>query len=218
MVSFLLIYNNKKKVKKKSMKIEKNTCYKMTHHLCRNNKEQTWNDVCNSKIDVFLVFGDHFGMLCMNPRDEREDKEWVFTITEYDHIWTTCMKPMFVNQYLRTYMPNGDQGYFVHLRKHDMYNDAYILRTMIWMPEERFDEEFTVKCFFDILHKRIQMRRMFMKLYFRCFRRAFHPDKNQALLLKEQFQKFSVCARLDADTISNVLHDQSSAFNSFLYG
>lgn len=163
------------------MSVFPNTCWKMTQvAYCGNNKE--WYEM-SSFVNIWIVIGKKYGMLYIQPMCscgyDFSFEDYFFTTGEYDHIFRTCMIPSFDGKKMRIYLPNGDQGSFEMISNSDGFNDDYILQ-VISRIDWKDKKEFTKDLFFETLCNQIRMRTMFKKFYFRCFRKAFKPGKNQA--------------------------------------
>ena len=163
----------------------KNVCYKMTNICLKEHckfKRKKWQEI-NPSFNVTLQYGEYFAMLCVYLKCDSgccSFYDYFFTISNYDHIYAKCMKPKFLNDKLQIYLPNGDLGLFDVYKHSDGFNDPYILKN-VSDNNDIVPEDHSLNLLFKKLYERIKMRTMFKKLYFRCFRKSFAPNKRQAI-------------------------------------
>lgn len=171
-----------------------NKSWCMTHILCRDDTVHAWHKV-SSLFTVILSTGNNFGLLTLQFNCScggAEYKDYFFCLAEYDYILSECMKPLLTDNLVEIYMPNGDCGLFELHEKQQIKNfDGDVLNLLsAYNYDEKDESDMTVELLFETLSKRIVMRTMFKKLYYRCFRLAFRPEKNQARAASIQFATF----------------------------
>ena len=172
----------------KSM-IGHHTCWRMISFQCKDDEKMQWHDT--NGFDVNFVVGKRFGMLNMRTYcsccEFTRFRDFFFVNIEQDDV-LTMMSPIFGEKCLQIYLPNGDEGFFQLQTTNDLFCDEYVLQLLVdYDSTEYISRQLTVNNLFDTIFKRIKMRTMFKKLYFRCFRCAFRPDEKQAKLACKQW-------------------------------
>ena len=166
--------------------IKKNISFKMKFICLKENLmyKKEWQEV-DPSFNVIIHYGEKFGILSILFKCECCEMysfyDYFFTISDHDYIYSKCMKPKFLNNKLELNLPNGDLGQFDVLGFcNDDLNDSYIIKILSYINEITPDEN-SLNILFRTIHNIILMRTMFKKLYFRCFRKSFAPNKRQAI-------------------------------------
>lgn len=178
-----------------------NCCYTLTATCCPHNLKMhfmtntpvIWKPA-HSSMQAHLELGEKIGRLCIMccccvHGPQRWD--YFFSNTENDHI-LNCMQPVSCSkEYICIYLPNGDIGIFVlNIEIDDEWwdaNDSYVLRVAA-IDNDNNPDEFTLALLFETFYRQIRLRTAWGKMYFRCFRKAFHPMKSQGKRLIAQWQ------------------------------
>lgn len=177
-----------------------NCCYTLEAICChddvnthfRTKTPLNWRAL-SSRMEMHLELGKNMGRLCCMiycPCCGAQRYDYFFSNTENDHI-LNCMAPMTCsNNCIRIFLPNGDLGLFSLNSDMDSdwwyANDSYVLNVAA-IDNENNPNEFTLELLFDTLHGHIKLRTAWRKLYFRCFRKAFHPEQSQGKRLIAQW-------------------------------
>lgn len=185
-----------------------NSCYRMTTVSSNPHTPNTaWTSIDRSRVDVTLQTGTSFAMLCINIKCQCCTSRYRFDIfTTMDHL--SLMRASFIQGVLQLTLPNGTVGQFRHVSSSSGFCDAYILHTLSHvltisnMLESIYaalrcqdaaalatGETASVEKVFDAIASRIRMRTMFKRMYFRCFRRSFHPCKSQGQRLIQTWRR-----------------------------
>ena len=142
--------------------------------------------------DMHLELGKKMGRLCiMNyfSEDWIQRSDFFFANNENDHV-LRCMDPVCSQSKdeICIILPFGQVGLFIlNTDMEDEWwhaNDSYVLKVAA-MDNDHAPNENTLQLFFFTLYNQIKLRTAWKNLYFRCFRKAFHPECSQAKRLVE---------------------------------
>lgn len=167
--------------------------------------QENWYDL-EPHTKIKLQFGNRFGLLYITtfcPCCNRETiNDYFINITNYDLFVKQFLQPSFkkIKSYeknlnkkeiIKLCLPNNAIGLFdLDSNVDSKCKDEYIL-DVLSMVNEFNPDEISVKNMFEFLNKTIIIRSYFKKLYFRCYRRAFAPDKNGFLRDINNLKKIS---------------------------
>ena len=95
------------------------------------------------------------------------------------------------NELIKLCLPNNSIGLFdLDFNVDSKCSDEYILDVLIMVNDFNPDET-SVKNMFEFLNKIILIRAYFKKMYFRCYRKVFAPDKRGFLRDIKEFKKIN---------------------------
>lgn len=171
----------------------------------------TWRSL-SPRMEMHLELGKNVGRLCsmiycagIGP--QRSD--YFFSNTENDYILKRMAPVPYSNDNIRIFLPNGDLGLFSLNRNMDDEwwdaNDSYVLNVAA-LDNDYNSNEFTLGLFFGTLYTRIRLRTAWRNLYYRCFRKSFHPKRSQGQRLIAQWNNiiFSNQESSDLECLKNV--------------
>ena len=172
-----------------------NCCYTLQRICIRQDVHKVpliWRSVC-PRMEMHLELGKTMGRLCFMislSGDLCQRLDYFFSNTENDLILKRMAPVAYSKDNICIFLPNGDLGLFSLNRDMDAEwwyaNDSYVLNVAA-LDNEYNSNEFTLGLFFDTLYRHIRLRTAWKNLYFRCFRRSFHPQQSQGQTLIAQW-------------------------------
>ena len=167
--------------------LSQHVCYQLRSIQCHDDAKEEWVPVDPKTIFVTMQLGSKYGMLNVDFQceccDRRNRFDYFFSMCDTDVVYATRMKPRLCDgpkkeqPALTLYFPNGDRGCFEMVNENPEFSDGYILGVAAcanWANST----EVSLKLLFRTIRHRIQLRTAWKKLYYRCFRLAFHPKKS----------------------------------------
>ena len=175
--------------------MQNHAAYRLTHVRRRRGRQQ-WSTFDDERYDVTLQMGATVGFLGVTflcPCGERETIDYFFHLTDGDHVYSNCMRPVVDTDdpsRIKLVLPSREWGVFQLAKKHSDFDDAYV-HSLVVCANERRPRENTVRRFFETVHARIVLKRRikgaFDRLYFRCFRKTFAPGRPSAERAKAEY-------------------------------
>lgn len=155
---------------------------------------------------IRLQFGNRFGLLyittfcpCCNCKSI---SDYFINMTNYDFFVEKFVKLSLkktksqdVNlnkkEVIELFLPNNSIGLFdLDSKVNPKCSDEYIL-DVLSMVNDVNPDEISVKNMFEFLNKIILIRTYFKKMYFRCYRKSFAPEKRGFLRDVNEFKKIN---------------------------
>jgi hypothetical protein len=132
-----------------------------------------------------IQFGTTLGILCQDLEclccGYFKNDRYFFFLADLDAIFSRIELKFDSIICLDTILPSGHLGRFELEMRSPVFNDNYIINLIAISHEFEFYGNITLQLLFEGINKRIRMRTMFNRLYFRCFRQAFAPGKSAAI-------------------------------------
>ncbi len=155
---------------------------------------------------IKLQFGNRFGLLyittfcpCCNCESIND---YFINMTNFDFFVEKFLELSFKKtksqniksnkkEVIKLCLPNNSIGLFdLDSKVNSKCNDEYIL-DVLSMVNDFNPDEMSVKNMFEFLNKIIIIRTYFKKMYFRCYRKVFAPEKKGFLRDIKEFKKIS---------------------------
>jgi len=185
------------------IKICKKTNYKNTNEIDLN--QEVWYDL-QPHTRIRLQFGNRFGLLFISTSclccNCESITDYFINMTNYDlfvekflelSIKETKNQDVNLNkkEIIKLCLPYNSIGIFkLDSNINSKCNDEYIL-DVLSMVNDFNPDELSVKNMFEFLNRTIIIRTYFKKMYFRCYRKVFAPDKRGFLRDIKEFKKIN---------------------------
>lgn len=159
--------------------MQRHTHYEMT--VCAPSEGRLkWYDV-PPQLKAAIQVGGRFGMLVLDATCDCCDRvltnHCFFTLDDMDYVRIRLLDTSGLESDVVATVGKDVRGRFSPMKTSEGFDDAYILRNLAFV--NHMGPNHTIDHVFNVLHNTIILRTAFRNLYFRAFRKAFAPGKNQ---------------------------------------